>query len=196
MTVVVIDCKGHLYGRLASIIAKELMNGQKIVCVRTEEINISGSLFRNKLKYAYFVKKRTATNPKKGPIHFRTPARMLWRSIRGMMAHKTPRGQAALGRLKVFEGVPHPYDKMKRKVVPGALRYIRLKPGRKFCRLGDLANDVGWHHNDLLKRLEAKRAVKGAAYAATKKSANKLVVKAKQGKEYQAISEQLKQYGY
>jgi large subunit ribosomal protein L13Ae len=41
--VVLIDCRGHLLGRLASIIAKELLNGQHIVCVRTEEINISGS---------------------------------------------------------------------------------------------------------------------------------------------------------
>lgn len=40
---VIIDCRGHLLGRLSSIIAKQLLNGQPIVCVRTEEINISGS---------------------------------------------------------------------------------------------------------------------------------------------------------
>lgn len=41
--VVVIDCRGHLLGRLASIVAKELLCGQKVVCVRTEEVNVSGS---------------------------------------------------------------------------------------------------------------------------------------------------------
>ena len=46
--VVIVDGRGHLLGRLASILAKELLNGQKVVVVRTEEINISGSLFRNK----------------------------------------------------------------------------------------------------------------------------------------------------
>lgn len=45
---IVIDCKGHLMGRLASIVAKELLSGQDIVCVRCEDINISGSLYRNK----------------------------------------------------------------------------------------------------------------------------------------------------
>ena len=45
---VVIDCRGHLLGRLASVLAKELLNGQRIVAVRCEEINISGSHFRNK----------------------------------------------------------------------------------------------------------------------------------------------------
>jgi large subunit ribosomal protein L13Ae len=46
---VIIDGRGHMLGRLASIVAKELQNGQRVVVVRTEKINISGSLFRNKL---------------------------------------------------------------------------------------------------------------------------------------------------
>ena len=40
---VVIDCRGHIMGRLASIVAKELLSGQKVVCVRCEELNITGS---------------------------------------------------------------------------------------------------------------------------------------------------------
>jgi len=40
---VVIDGKGHLLGRLASIVAKQLLAGKKIVVVRTEQIVISGS---------------------------------------------------------------------------------------------------------------------------------------------------------
>merc|ERR1711998_458536 len=70
-TDLVIDCRGHLLGRLASTVAKELLSGQKIVLVRCEEINISGELFRNKLKWESFRSKRTNTNPKKGPFHYR-----------------------------------------------------------------------------------------------------------------------------
>merc|ERR1711934_669265 len=87
--VVVIDCRDHLLGRLASVIAKELLNGQKVVAVRCEQINISGSLARNKWKYGFFLKKRMNTNPKKGPYHYRAPSRMLHRVIRGMIPHKT-----------------------------------------------------------------------------------------------------------
>lgn len=50
-TPIVIDGKGHLLGRLASTIAKQALSGQKIVVVRCEEINISGSFFRNKVRY-------------------------------------------------------------------------------------------------------------------------------------------------
>lgn len=41
--VVVIDGKGHLLGRLASIVAKQLLCGKKIVVVRAEAMMISGS---------------------------------------------------------------------------------------------------------------------------------------------------------
>jgi ribosomal protein uL13 len=47
----VIDGKGHLLGRLASIVAKQLLNGQKIVVVRCEALNISGEFFRAKRTY-------------------------------------------------------------------------------------------------------------------------------------------------
>jgi Ribosomal protein L13 len=40
---IVVDGRGHLMGRLASIVAKQLLSGQKVVVVRTEEILISGS---------------------------------------------------------------------------------------------------------------------------------------------------------
>ena len=42
--------------------------------------------------------------------------------ICSMIPHKTKRGAAALARLKAYEGVPPPYDKMKRKVIPDALK--------------------------------------------------------------------------
>ena len=59
-----------------------------------------------------------------------------------MIPRKTKRGEAALERLKVFEGIPPPYDKQKRMVVPQALRVLRLKPGRKYCTVGRLSSEV------------------------------------------------------
>lgn len=40
---VTVDGRGHLMGRLASVVAKELLGGQKVVVVRCEQITISGS---------------------------------------------------------------------------------------------------------------------------------------------------------
>ena len=77
-----------MLGRLSSIIAKELLNGQKVVVVRCEEICISGGLVRQKMKYMRFLRKCMNTKPSYGPIHFRAPAKILWRIIRGYTSHQ------------------------------------------------------------------------------------------------------------
>merc|ERR1719148_365345 len=120
-----------------------------------------------------FKKKHMNSNPKTGPLHYRSPSKILWRTIRGMIPHKTARGAAALDRLKVFEGIPHPYDRRKRMVVPQALKVLRLRPERKFCRLGDLSHEYGWSHNDLIKRLEGQRKVKSDAFHKKKNAAER-----------------------
>lgn len=177
----IVDCKGHLLGRLASVVAKELINGHKVTLVRCEDINISGSLYRNQLKYQQFKNIRTQTNPKKGPFHQRAPSKMIWRTIRGMVPYKTAKGAKAMDNLTTLEGIPFPYNLKKRLVVPAALKNIRLKPHRKFCKLGDIANLFGWHHQGLIQRLEESRIVKSAAYYKKKKAAKMTELKALKG---------------
>jgi len=87
-----------------------------------------------------------------GPFHFRAPSKIFWRTVRGMIPHKTARGAAAMERLKVFEGIPPPYDKKKRMVVPQAIRVLRLKPGRKYCTVGRLGHEFGWKYQDVVAR--------------------------------------------
>lgn len=175
----IIDGKGHLLGRLASVIAKEILNGQQVTVVRCEGINISGSLFRNKLKYKEFQNKTTRTNPRRGPFHYTAPSMMLWRTVRGMLPHKTARGQAALQRLKVFDGVPTPYDRKKKMTIPQAVKALRLKPERKFCVLGDLASQVGWKCKELIEKLSAKRTERASKYFKNVKAEAKLRASAK-----------------
>jgi large subunit ribosomal protein L13Ae len=123
---------------------------------------------------------------------------MLYRIVRGMVPHKLPRGAAALERLKVFEGVPPPYDKVKRVVVPDALRVLRLKPGRKFTLLGKLAGEVGWKYGEIVKKLEEKRKVKAAAYYERKEAQQKLVAQAKEkaAAELKPLQAKLEAFGY
>jgi len=96
-----------------------------------------------------------------------------------MLPHKTPRGAAALDRLSVFEGVPPPFDKQQRQVVPSALRVLRLRPRRPYCDLGRLSSEVGWKYLDTIKTLEAKRKVASKAFFLRKQAMSKLVRKAK-----------------
>ncbi|KAE8577507.1 hypothetical protein XENTR_v10004595 [Xenopus tropicalis] len=195
--VLIIDGRGHLLGRLAAIVAKQVLLGRKVVVVRCEGINISGNFYRNKLKYLAFLRKRMNTNPSRGPYHFRAPSRIFWRTVRGMLPHKTKRGQAALERLKVFDGIPPPYDKRKRMVVPAALKIVRLKPTRKFAFLGRLAHEVGWKYQAVTATLEEKRKEKAKIHYNKKKIIVKLRKQAEKNVESKIskYTDVLKQYG-
>merc|ERR1712198_4187 len=195
---ILIDGRGHLFGRLAALVAKTALTGQRVVVVRCEDINMSGSFYRNKLKYLEFLRKRCNVNPKRGPFHHRAPSKVFQRIVRGMLPHKTKRGQEALKRVKAFEGVPPPYDKMKRMVVPDALKALRLKPGRKHCKLGRLSHEVGWKYQGVVATLETKRKAKSAVYYKTKMANRKLRVTAadKVAKRTTALNALIKSYGH
>ncbi|CAN7989231.1 unnamed protein product [Ixodes hexagonus] len=195
---IIIDGQGHLLGRLSALIAKTLLHGQRVVVVRCEGICISGSFFRSKLKYLSFLRKRCNVNPARGPYHFRAPSKILWRTVRGMVPHKTKRGAMALDRLKMFEGVPPPYDRKKRMVVPSALRVLRLNPRRKYCTLGRLGHEVGWKYQNVIESLEMKRKAKAALYYKDKKRDKKLFAEAKVqlAKQIEPMQKVIQSYGY
>merc|ERR1719228_2087452 len=63
---ILIDARGHLLGRLAALVSKTILQGQRVVILRAEGIVISGSFYRNKLKYLEFLRKRMNTKPSRG----------------------------------------------------------------------------------------------------------------------------------
>ncbi|XP_043824572.1 60S ribosomal protein L13a-like [Dromiciops gliroides] len=91
-----------------------------------------------------------------------------------MLPHKTKHGQAALEHLKVFNGIPPPYEKQKCKVVPAALKVVRLKPTRKFAYLGCLAHETGWKYQAVNATLEENGKEKAKIHYGKKKKLTKL----------------------
>lgn len=171
-------------------------SGQRIVVVRCEGLNITGSLFRNKVKFHEFLRKRLLTNPRRTFIHYRAPSRMFWRTIRGMVPHKTAKGAEAMGRLKVFEGVPAPYDTTKRQVIPDALRCVKLTSFRKFCKLGDLSSQVGWGKQELIENLENKRKERATTWHKKRIAKAATTRKTRNQSEISKVRTQLAEFGY
>ena len=195
----IIDGKGHIMGRLASYVAKQILSGHKIVVVRCEKIILSGSVQRNKLKFREYMEWRILTNPRHAHKKFRTPARIFFKTVRGMLPRKTKRAEHAMARLKVFEGIPHPYDVKKRMVVTDALRLIKVKQYRPCCMLSELCSKVGWKHEAVLERLEAKRINRAKKYHTVKLASLKLrqqKEKLKASASVAQINEKLAKFGY
>ena len=195
----IIDGKGHIMGRLASYVAKQLLSGHKVIIVRSESIVLTGSYQRNKLKFREYLNKTLLSNPRKGHKHFRSPSRIFFKAVRGMLPRKTDRGEHAMSRLKVFEGIPHPYDRKKRMIVTDALRLLKLKSFRPCCQLKELCVRVGWKHNATVERLEAKRVERAKKYFETKTAADKLRLqkeKLQASGSIKEINEKLAKFGY
>merc|ERR1712031_132955 len=93
--------------------------------------------------------------------------------------HKQYRGSAAFQRIKCVEGIPEPFNSIKRVVVPDALRIQRLRPGRKFSCLGKLASDLGWGYSDVVANYETKRKEKNAEWYGKVKAKRTAFAKAK-----------------
>ena len=109
----IIDAKNAVLGRLASTIAKRLLNGETIVIVNAEQSLISGNERFITEKYKNRIKKKTKSNPLKGPFYPRRSDLIFKRTVRGMLPYKNKRGKDAYERLYIYNSIPEPIKDKK-----------------------------------------------------------------------------------
>ncbi|XP_064239043.1 large ribosomal subunit protein uL13-like [Aotus nancymaae] len=194
--VLVLDGHGQLLGRLAAIVAKQVLLGRKVLVVCCKGIKLSGNFYRNKLRYLAFLCKLVNTNSSRNPHHFRAPGRIFWWTVRGILPHKIKQGHAVLDRLKVFDGILPPYKK-KRMVIPAALKVVRPNATKKFAYLGRLAHEIGWKYQAVTATLEEKRKEKAKIHYRKKKQLMRLRKQAEKNveKKIDKYTEVLKTHG-
>jgi large subunit ribosomal protein L13 len=136
----IVDGDGLILGRLASGVAKELLEDEEkeIAIVNAERVVISGSKVST---FKDYKEKKDRGSREQGPFFPKMPDRILKRTIRGMLPYKRARGKDALSRVKVYLGIPEEYEKMDRKRVEYAEAY-RLS--RKYVTLGEVSEKLGW----------------------------------------------------
>ena len=103
---ILINGEDKVLGRIASITAKELLKGRKIVIVNSEKCVVSGS---PKVTANSFRERLARGDPYHGPFYPKIPDRMVRRVVRGMLP-KTARGKQALRGLKTFMSIPKEYE--------------------------------------------------------------------------------------
>jgi len=135
----VVDATGKVAGRMASIVAKRLLEGEHVIIINAEKAVLSGSRSTLTREYKERLNIRTRTAPWKGPLHPRQPQGILRRIIRGMVPWKKPRGRLAMKRLRVYQGVPEGLKITRRLELPQLERR-----GRRTVYLGDIARELGW----------------------------------------------------
>ncbi len=99
----IIDAEGAVLGRLCTIIAKRLLNGEEIAIVQSEKVIVTGK--KDMIK-AHYKHEREVGTYRKGPFYPRMPDRILKRTIRGMIPYQEPHGRTAFKKLKCYIGIP------------------------------------------------------------------------------------------
>lgn len=109
----VIDAKNKVLGRMATQVAKALLNGHDVSVVNAENSFISGHSKNIIANYKEKLEWQDKANPEHSPYHSRRADLFVKRVIRGMLPYKKPKGKVAYKKLKVYIGVPEDLKKIK-----------------------------------------------------------------------------------
>ena len=141
MTMPIIDATGHVVGRMASVVAKRLLNGEEIVVVNAEHAIVTGKKHMVFQEYrAAHARGSTASRMRGiGPAYPRRPDMILRRSISRMMPYQQPRGRTALKRLRVYLSVPSEFKDKPLETIEVAKR----PPQGPFISLGEVSKLLG-----------------------------------------------------
>jgi large subunit ribosomal protein L13 len=135
---VVVDGEGIVFGRLATQIAKTVLNGEEVQLINAEQLLLSGS---RKVIIERFKARRKLQNkgtPERSPKWSKVPHMLVKRMIRGMLPHKTARGRSAFKKLMVYTGNP-------KKLTPEEkFRKFSVKSGVKAMKILDLCRMIGY----------------------------------------------------
>ncbi|MEM1663090.1 MAG: 50S ribosomal protein L13 [Pyrobaculum sp.] len=144
---IIVDAEGHVAGRLASYIAKLLIEKPRlrVIVVNIDKAVVTGE---RKMAIEWYKRKisewRTHYNPEKvGPKVPRRPDRVFKRIVRGMLPKKTERGREALKRLRVYMSMPLELYNRKALVmyqIPKAM--LKIRPLIKYITLEEIWKSV------------------------------------------------------
>ena len=138
---IVVDGTDLIAGRLASNVAKLLLQGNHVSIVNCEKIMISGNRRNIIEEYKDFLKIGSIIHPKHGPFHPRRPDTIISRMVRGMLPKEKPSGKTALSRLRAYIGAPKQLKAFERIQFEKAKI---TKPSANYTTMANLGETIGW----------------------------------------------------
>mgnify|MGYP006281179555 CR=1 FL=1 len=133
----IVDAENKILGRLASKVARLAKEGEEVHVINSEKAVISGD--EEEIKAAYEKKHQRGTRHD-GPYFPKSPAKILKRSIRGMLPYKSSEGREAFRRVKTYLGEPTGMDDPEEVDV----REGDDLRGRNYVKLGEVSKSIGW----------------------------------------------------
>jgi large subunit ribosomal protein L13 len=139
---ILVNADGLILGRMASKVAKCLLNGEEVTILNAEKAILSG---KRKSKVAEAKEFLEVGAPERGPFHYRRPDKIVRKTVRGMVPFKQPKGKNAFKRLKVFMGIPKDFQDLQLVTLDEA-KATKLKGPH--MTLAELAREIGWNQGE------------------------------------------------
>jgi large subunit ribosomal protein L13 len=135
---VLINADGLIVGRLASLVAKKLLEGDEVTIINAEKAVLSGSKATTFREYqeAY-----VRGSKEHGPYFPKRPDALLKRTVRGMLPYKTQRGKDAMARFQAYIGTPTEFHGQPSITLEQAS--VNRLSSYKYMRLGELSKLLG-----------------------------------------------------
>ena len=136
--VTIIDGRNAVLGRLGSVVAQRIMDGEEIVVINAESIVVTGERDMVFADYKARVD-RGDTTKRKGPFYPRRADLLFKRSVRGMIPWTSTSGREAYRRLHVFVGTPKQFADAETVKIEDAMKKIN----GKYTTLGAISKFLG-----------------------------------------------------
>lgn len=134
---IVYDAENQILGRLSSVIAKQLLNGERIVVINCEKAALSGN---PRYTIKHYLEKIQRGDHIHGPFFPRQPDAIFRRTVRGMLPWDKPRGRRAYKNLRVFTGIPEELrNKESERIKNADVSKLKIK----YIALGELSIALG-----------------------------------------------------
>ena len=136
----IVDASNLILGRMASYVAKQALEGKRVIVLNAERAIISGTKERVVARAKQKLKTRTLGNLEKSPTHPRRPDTYVRRVIRGMLPWKKSGGKEAFRRVMVYVGTPSEYqDKPFAKIAGADASKLKVP----YVSVAQLSQEIG-----------------------------------------------------
>ncbi|ESS10204.1 MAG: ribosomal protein L13 [uncultured archaeon A07HN63] len=130
----VIDARDCILGRVASEVAQQALDGDRIAVVNAEDAVITGNSESTIDKY----RQRAELGSDSGPYYPKRPDGIFKRAIRGMLPYKQNHGREAFENVRVYLG--NPYDENGEVLDDTSLDRLS---NINFISLGEISEKLG-----------------------------------------------------
>ena len=133
----IVDAKGLVAGRLASKIAKKLINGESIIIINGDAAVVVGNESAIMPKVRQRVDAAVKSNPHYGPKYDRIPSKILRRMVKGMLPNKKRTAERLIDNLKVYNDNPKNLEKAE------TIEDVKCNEKHDFMTLKEVAKQLG-----------------------------------------------------